>query len=101
MAYDYAKQNFIENGNNQVILVSDGLFNSEDFSPKKIYKLAKEQAQNHKIITSSIGFGKNEDAINFLQNIAKNGMGNFIVIKSETQANTALIQEIMKNSLKK
>lgn len=101
IAYDNAIKNFIPNGNNQVILVSDGLFNSEDFSPKKIYKLTKDYAKNQNIITSAIGFGKNEDAIEFLKNVAQNGKGNFIVIKSETQASDALVREVMQNSIKK
>lgn len=101
IAYEFAKQNFIENGNNQVILVSDGLFNSENFKPKNIYKLTKEYYRDYKILTSSIGFGKNIDAIEFLKNISIYGSGSFIQIKNESEANTALINEIMKNSLKK
>ncbi|NUM32509.1 MAG: VWA domain-containing protein [Bacteroidetes bacterium] len=101
VAYEAAMRNFILNGNNQVILVSDGLFNSDDFSPKKIYKLTKDYAKNQKIITSAIGFGKNDEAIEFLKNVAKNGLGNFIVIKTESQASDALVYEIMQNSLKK
>lgn len=98
LAYDRAKMNFIPGGNNQVILVSDGLFNSTDFSPKALYKLARIKAKDEGIITSCIGFGKNEDALEFLKTLSNNGLGNFIQIKSEEDANLVLIQEIMKNS---
>jgi Mg-chelatase subunit ChlD len=99
MAYRNAKQNFIPGGNNQVILVSDGLFNSSDFSPKKLYKVSKEKAEVDKIITSAIGFGKDAEAIEFLRSLAINGSGNFIQILSENDASTVLVEEIMKNSM--
>ena len=101
IAYDMAKQNFILGGNNQIILVSDGLFNSEDFSPKKLYKLSKQKAEIENIKTSAIGFGKDEKAIEFLRTLSLNGGGNFIQIRSENDAATALVYEIMQNSLKK
>ena len=100
IAYLNAKQNFISNGNNQIILVSDGLFNADNFSPKTIYKLAKQKAETEKIRTSAIGFGKNKEAIDFLKELALNGAGNFIKIANETDAATVLIDEIMKNSVK-
>ena len=99
MAYRNAKQNFIPGGNNQVILVSDGLFNSSDFSPKKLYKVSKEKAEVDKIITSAIGFGKDSEAIEFLRSLAINGSGNFIQILSENDASTVLVEEIMQNSM--
>jgi Mg-chelatase subunit ChlD len=98
IAYENARSNFIKGGNNQVILVSDGLFNSEDFSPKKLFKLSKYQVDNFGIITSCIGFGKNEDAINFMKGLASNGNGSFIKILSESDAESALVAEIMKHS---
>jgi len=100
LAYDRAKMNYIPGGNNQVILVSDGLFNSTDFSPKALYKLARLKARDEGIITSCIGFGKNEEALEFLKTLSTNGLGNFIQIKSEEDANTVLVREIMQNSKK-
>jgi len=100
MAYNYASRNFIQGGNNQVILVSDGLFNSSDFSPKKLYKLSKQMSEVEHIKTSAVGFGKNEDALLFMKTLAQNGSGNFIQILSENDAATVLIDEIMRNSKK-
>ena len=100
IAYDMAKQNYIQGGNNQIILVSDGLFNSEGFSPKKMYKLSKQKAETENIKTSAVGFGKNQEAIEFLQTLSYNGGGNFIQIRSESDAATALVYEIMQNSIK-
>ncbi len=100
LAYDNAKQNFINQGNNQIILVSDGMFNSNDFSPKGIFKLAKEKADLENIKTSAVGFGKNTEAIEFMKTLTQNGSGNFIRILSENDAATALVNEIMQNSIK-
>jgi Ca-activated chloride channel family protein len=100
IAYANASQNFISNGNNQIILVSDGIFNSENFSPKTMYKLAKEKAELEAIKTSAIGFGKNAEAIEFMKTLAENGSGNFIRILSENDAATVLVNEIMQNSIK-
>ncbi len=96
MAYANAKINFIPKGNNQIILVSDGLFNSQDFSASEIYKLAKWNAENENIKTSAIGFGKNKEAINFMKTLSENGSGNFIQIVNETDS--VLVNEIMANS---
>jgi Mg-chelatase subunit ChlD len=100
IAYVNAKENFIVKGNNQIILVSDGLFNADNFSPKTMYKLAKQMATEENIKTSAIGFGKNKEAIDFMKELALNGAGNFIRIGNENDAATALVDEIMKNSAK-
>ncbi len=98
IAYANAKKNFINGGNNQIILVSDGLFNSTDFSATDIYKLAKWNAETEKINTSVIGLGKNKEAIDFMKRLSENGSGNFIQIRNETDTATVLINEIMNNS---
>lgn len=100
IAYANAKQNFIPGGNNQIILVSDGMFNSENFSPKAMYKLSREMAEMENIKTSAIGFGKNVDATEFMRTLALNGSGNFIRILSENDAATVLVNEIMQNSIR-
>ena len=100
LAYKNARQNFITNGNNQIILVSDGMFNSDDFSPKEMFKLSKEKADLENINTSAIGFGKNTEAIEFMKTLTQYGSGNFIRILSEHDAATALVNEIMQNSIK-
>jgi len=100
VAYDNARQNYIQGGNNQIILVSDGMFNAENFSPKILYKQATQKAQEEKIITSAIGLGKNPEAIEFMQTLTEKGSGHFIQIKSETDAVTVLVNEIMTNSRK-
>mgnify|MGYP000409706908 CR=1 FL=1 len=100
IAYNNAKQNFIPGGNNQIILVSDGMFNSENFDAETLYKLSKDRADFDNIKTSAIGFGKNKEAIEFMKTLAENGSGNFIRILSENDAAVVLVNEIMQNSIR-
>lgn len=99
MAYNVALRNFIDNGNNQVILATDGLFNSNDLTKDDLYQMADVRARENRVRISVVGFGKNKDAISFLEQLSQSGMGNFIKINSDTEARTALVQEIMENAL--
>ena len=51
MSYRFAKQNFIASGNNQLILATDGLFNSPDYTdPRHVFNGANTRScwyQNH------------------------------------------------------
>jgi regulator of RNase E activity RraA len=60
-------------------------------------------AQTHASIgikTTVVGFGRDKDAILFMENLSSNGKGSFIRIKSEEDARNALLQEIMSNALR-
>jgi len=93
-AYQFAQENFIQGGNNEIILATDGLFNSREISEKDLYeKAAFEYGQG--VSMSVVGFGKKKEARKFMQTIAKNGGGNFIEINSAQDANSALLKEIM------
>lgn len=98
-AYFEARMQYISGGNNQVILASDGMFNSVDFSEKKIYRKVKEEAEQG-IILSTIAFGKSTAAINFMKEMAHQGNGSFLQILSETEANSSLVEEIKRQSAK-
>ncbi|MCB9251140.1 MAG: VWA domain-containing protein [Flavobacteriales bacterium] len=97
-AYLLAERNFIGGGNNQLILVSDGLFSAKKFNPKTIYRLSKQKSDESRIITSCIGFGKNKEALNFLREVSINGNGSFLQIKTREEAMNTLVNEIMLNS---
>ena len=66
----------------------------------QMFKLSKEKADLENINTSAIGFGKNTEAIEFMKTLTQYGSGNFIRILSEHDAATALVNEIMQNSIK-
>lgn len=99
MAYGLAKRNFIASGNNQIILATDGLFNSPEYSERDMYGMAQTHASIG-IKTTVVGFGRDKDAILFMENLSSNGKGSFIRIKSEEDARNALLQEIMSNALR-
>lgn len=99
MSYRFAKQNFIEDGNNQLILATDGLFNSPDYTERDMYSMAQTHAAVG-IKTTVVGFGKNKEAISFMRNLSQNGSGSFITIKTQDDAQNALLSEIMQNALR-
>jgi Mg-chelatase subunit ChlD len=92
---DVALKNYISNGNNQIILATDGKFR---FYPddQKIYILKQGDKQ---IMLSTMAFGNDKDAIKNLKEIAKIGKGNFIHIKNRNKAKEQLLEEIKQNSL--
>ena len=92
-AYEIAEQNFISGGNNQVIIATDGLFNSPGFSESAIFSLVRGKAADN-IILSVVGFGDDKDALRMLKKMADKGNGNFIQIPDKPAADEALIDEI-------
>lgn len=92
---DVALMNYIENGNNQIILATDGKFR---FYPddQKLY-INKQGDKSVKL--STMAFGNDKDAMKNLREIAEIGKGNFIHIKHKEKANFQLLEEIKSNSL--
>jgi len=92
---DVALKNYISNGNNQIILATDGKFR---FYPddQKLY-LSKQGDKQVKL--STMAFGNDKDAMKNLKDIAEIGKGNFIHIKSRSKAKEQLLEEIKQNSL--
>ena len=92
---DVALKNYISNGNNQIILATDGKFR---FYPddQKLY-LTKQGDKQVKL--STMAFGNDKDAMKNLKEIAQIGKGNFIHIKSRAKAHEQLLEEVKQNSL--
>lgn len=100
LAYDKAKEHFIEGGNNEIILASDGVFNSRNFSESRLYRRASLQNTLYDVRISTIGFGTSRKALVFLEALANKGKGSFIVIESRDEADTKLIENVMQHSIK-
>ena len=92
---DVAIKHYISNGNNQIILATDGKFRFYPDDQKK-YSLNKAD-KNIKL--STMAFGNDKDAIKNLKEIAEIGKGNFIHIKNRNKAKEQLMEEIKENSL--
>ena len=92
---DVTLKHYIENGNNQIILATDGKFR---FYPKdQALFISKQVGKTVKL--STMAFGQEKEALKNLEEIAKIGKGNFIHIISKQTANEQLLEEIKQNSL--
>lgn len=98
-AYEIALRNFINGGNNQVIVATDGEFNSPDYSEKDLINLIRGNSQMN-IKLSVIGFGDDPVANKTMKKMVKYGNGSFLHIKEKAKLHELLMEEIKKNSLK-
>ncbi len=92
---EVALKHYLGNGNNQIILATDGKFRFTEEDQQKF--LTRQGSQ--KVILSTVAFGHDKDALANLQNIAKTGNGSFIHIKNRAKAKEALLNEIKDKSL--
>ena len=99
-AYDLLQYYFIGDGNNQIILATDGLFSSVNatLTENELNKEVRKQASNNGIKLSVIGFGQDDEGQRLMQKLANNGEGQFIQIKNPWEAKTILVEEIKLNS---
>lgn len=98
-AYQVASENFIEGGNNQVIIATDGAF-SENPDNKSILNLVKRNAGKG-ILLSVVGIKNPQWTVKGLQGMAHRGKGSYIVIDSWEEGNSKLLDEIKLRSRKK
>jgi len=93
---DVALKNYIEEGNNQIMLATDGKFR---FDPEDQQTYIIKQGIKHVTLTT-IAFGEDKEAMKNLKEIAKIGNGNFIHIKNKLKGKDQLLEEVKRNSLK-
>jgi Mg-chelatase subunit ChlD len=96
-AYQVARANKIEDGNNQVIIATDGAFilTRNDILENVASNLEKG------VTISVVGVKNKKTTVKSMSAIAKTGDGNYIHIKSYEQAKSVLMDEIKNNSRKK
>tara|TARA_B100000809_G_C15140446_1_gene532980 strand:+ start:7848 stop:9170 length:1323 start_codon:yes stop_codon:yes gene_type:complete len=96
-AYQLARSNKIEAGNNQVIIATDGGF------ILKGNDILENVALNYKkgVTISVLGVKNKKTTVRSMSSIAKTGHGNYIHIESYSQAKKVLMDEIKNNSRKK
>ena len=98
LAYETALGSFIEGGNNEIILASDGMFNSPRFNKKRMYRQAKRMNRRESLKISTIGFGHSPYALNFLETLAQSADGNYLRIPDSNTAEHLLLDNIMEHS---
>lgn len=93
---DLAIKHYIEGGNNQIILATDGQFTFKEHD----YKKWADKVGDKKVVLSTVAFGKDPKAMGNLKDIARKGDGSFIHIKSRKAAEGAIFDEIALRSKK-
>ena len=92
-AYKIAKENFIKEGNNRIILTTDGDFNVGVSSEGELTRLIEKKRKDG-IYLSVIGFGMGNIKDNKMEALADNGNGNYAYIDSVLEAKKVLVEEM-------
>jgi len=92
LAYQIAKENFNKEGNNRVILATDGDFNIGESSNGAMERLIEEKRQDGVFLTV-MGFGMGNYKDSKMETLADKGNGNYLYIDSILEAQKALVNE--------
>lgn len=92
-AYKLAKENFIKNGVNRVILATDGDMNIGITSEGQLKKLI-ESKRDDGIYLTVLGFGNDNLKDNKLVSLADNGNGSYHFIDSVNEAKKVLVDQM-------
>ncbi|MDR0558750.1 MAG: von Willebrand factor type A domain-containing protein [Prevotellaceae bacterium] len=94
-AYEIAQQNFIEGGNNRIILGTDGDFNVGISSNKELIKLIEEKRDKGIYLTVlGVGTGNLNDSM--MEQIADHGDGNYEYIDNADEIQKVFVNEKLK-----
>jgi Ca-activated chloride channel family protein len=94
-AYEIAQNNFITNGNNRVILGTDGDFNVGATSTDELIKLIEEKRESG-IYLTVLGVGGGNLNDHMMEQIANKGNGNYEYIDNAKQIEKVFTHEISK-----
>ncbi|MRG48203.1 DUF3520 domain-containing protein [Chitinophaga sp. SYP-B3965] len=92
MAYQLADENFIPNGNNRVILATDGDFNVGQTSDQDMEDLIMKKKESGVLLTC-LGFGMKDYKDSKLETLASKGNGNFAYIDDLEEATKVFAKE--------
>ena len=98
-AYASLQSQLISGGNNQLIIATDGKFNSSKFSEKDAIELVKSNSDKG-IVLSIIGFGEDKEAGRLMKKLANLGEGSFLQVKNNEDPTELLAEEIKNRSRK-
>lgn len=91
-AYKLARRGFIKNGNNRIILASDGDFNVGVTSRDELERLVAKERESGVFLTI-LGFGMGNYHDDTMEILADKGNGNYSYIDSLLEAKKVLIKE--------
>ncbi len=92
LAYRMAKENFLKEGNNRVILATDGDFNVGASSDQDMEQLI-EQERKSGVFLSVLGYGMGNYKDSKMETLADKGNGNYAYIDNATEARKTLVSE--------
>jgi len=92
LAYKVAKENFREEGNNRVIIATDGDFNIGESSNASMERLIEEK-RNDGIFLTVLGYGMGNYKDSKMEILADKGNGNYAYIDNILEAQKVLVNE--------
>ncbi len=92
LAYQVARENFVEGGNNRVILCTDGDFNVGTSSDAELVRLIEQERQSGVFLTV-LGYGMGNYKDNKMQKLANAGNGNHYYIDDIDESRKVLVEE--------
>jgi Ca-activated chloride channel family protein len=93
LAYKVAEDNFIENGNNRIILATDGDFNIGISSTSALVRLVEEKRKKG-IFLTTLGFGMGNYKDGRMEQLADKGNGNYYYIDNLLEAKKVFIDDM-------
>ncbi len=92
LAYKIAEKNFVPNGNNRIILCTDGDFNVGVSSNSELEELIESKRKTGVFLTV-LGYGMGNYKDSKLQTLSQKGNGNHAYIDNIQEANKVLVNE--------
>ncbi|WKN45503.1 vWA domain-containing protein [Tunicatimonas pelagia] len=96
LAYQIAKENFIADGNNRVILATDGDFNIGTSSTGDLVRMIEEKRKQD-IYLTICGFGMGNYKDGRMEQISNAGNGNYFYIDHIQEAEKVFVRELRAN----
>lgn len=93
LAYKIAKENFITEGNNRVILATDGDFNVGISSEGDLIRLIEEKRKDN-IFLTVLGFGTGNYQDSKMEQLADKGNGNYAYVDNILEAKKVFVSEL-------
>ena len=93
LAYDVAREHYIDGGNNRIILATDGDFNVGPSSDAEMVRLIEKEREGGTFLTV-LGFGTGNLKDSKMEQIADHGNGNFHYVDGLLEARKVLVEEM-------
>ena len=93
LAYETAREYYVEGGNNRIILATDGDFNVGPSSDGEMVRLIEKERESGTFLTV-LGFGTGNLKDSKMEQIANHGNGNFHYVDGLLEARKVLVEEM-------